>query len=744
MYFQNEQNTLSVSYPRYEDNELFLFQKPKPTHYSRPAAIRGSLVRKEEYQRVPFQVAEFNFETGIPRPLGLPSDRLAQLLDTRKKTPAEVRELVKGIVDGPAPDIQNRFQRFVYDLYTKMTSGEYGYSKEHALKLIQDLVSKQPELMDANPSSKQIQKRQAYIDTILPYISDDTASNRVEVLPTLDDTGATEAELKEAISKKFHPTELTAAGSNVATFDRNGGIPPSYMFLLDKQALSESFLCLVDFDYLEKLRSMISTNIITPKEIYDHLTTSVYSVFYNNKSAGSESGEVSNLRLSKDGATHIFYLDPARSREERQEMCKTLLITAMTYHIEQSSHSDRISSYRRMLSWFNSIDFSSEGIKTICDEYIHLLVEVVIPEQTVIPRETSAEPPKEEKKKPALARRSSTGSLEHVPKTENVSTDVVTTELVPVPQTVYVSRKPEEKHSRELVGHARHDFGLPDRYMLSPPKTWNELTFEEQQAQLAIDFDDPNNEDIKRLAYHRQGTPYPNKSTLPALEWVTTPAKTGKPNLFTPAKTVEIRKKTLPPPKDADIVPESESAYLEFYKLFDEAANMSITRPDLPVDVKKRMDLFDIPQLVDIISGTLRAAHESKAVNQITEGVYNRRIDARSNGQTWFLFLADLKDPGAHILRPKMEFYLKRVTLNDWLTHKKLPTHLKAPRTQYKHIHKNDQRAGGIASKSLGHILHKFAAPGEDYPISRSLGSVLAKARQPPSVIQSLAKKPKL
>jgi hypothetical protein len=156
------------------------------------------------------------------------------------------------------------------------------------------------------------------------------------------------------------------------------------------------------------------------------------------------------------------------------------------------------------------------------------------------------------------------------------------------------------------------------------------------------------------------------------------------------------------------------------------------------------MDLFDIPALVDIISDTLKAAQESRAVNLITEGVYKSRLDMRSTGKDWFLFLASRKDPGAHILRPKMDFYLRRVTLADWLAHKKLPTHLKAPRTQYKNIHKNDQRAEGIASKSLGHILHKFAAPGEDYPISRSLGSVLAKARQPPSVIQSLAKKPKL
>lgn len=236
MYFQNEQNTLSVTYPRYEDNELFLFQKPKPTPNSRPTAIRGSLVRKEEYQRVPFQVAEFNFETGIPRPLGLPSDRLAQLLDARKKTPAEVRELVKGIIDGPAPDVQNRFQRFVYDVYTKMTSLEFGYSKEHALKLIQDLVTKQPELIDPNPSSNQIQKRQNYIDKIPRYLPDDTASIPTNTLPPVDDTGATDAELNETINIQFHPTELTPVeGGGAVTYDRATGTPPSYKFCAIKK-----------------------------------------------------------------------------------------------------------------------------------------------------------------------------------------------------------------------------------------------------------------------------------------------------------------------------------------------------------------------------------------------------------------------------------------------------------------------------------------------------------------------------
>jgi hypothetical protein len=50
----------------------------------------------------------------------------------------------------------------------------------------------------------------------------------------------------------------------------------------------------------------------------------------------------------------------------------------------------------------------------------------------------------------------------------------------------------------------------------------------------------------------------------------------------------------------------------------------------------------------------------------------------------------------------------------------------------------------GVVSKSLGHILNKFAVPGETQSTSRSLGRLMWKARQSPSLIQSLAKKPKL
>jgi len=50
----------------------------------------------------------------------------------------------------------------------------------------------------------------------------------------------------------------------------------------------------------------------------------------------------------------------------------------------------------------------------------------------------------------------------------------------------------------------------------------------------------------------------------------------------------------------------------------------------------------------------------------------------------------------------------------------------------------------GVVSKSLGHNLNKFAVPGEEQSTSRSLGRLMWKARQSPSHIQSLSKKPKL
>jgi hypothetical protein len=56
----------------------------------------------------------------------------------------------------------------------------------------------------------------------------------------------------------------------------------------------------------------------------------------------------------------------------------------------------------------------------------------------------------------------------------------------------------------------------------------------------------------------------------------------------------------------------------------------------------------------------------------------------------------------------------------------------------------NGLAGNGVVSKSLGHILNKFAVPGETQSTSRSLGRLMWKARQSPSHIQSLSKKPKL
>jgi hypothetical protein len=56
----------------------------------------------------------------------------------------------------------------------------------------------------------------------------------------------------------------------------------------------------------------------------------------------------------------------------------------------------------------------------------------------------------------------------------------------------------------------------------------------------------------------------------------------------------------------------------------------------------------------------------------------------------------------------------------------------------------NGLAGNGVVSKSLGHILNKFAVPGETQSTSRSLGRLMWKARQSPSVIQTLSKKPKL
>ncbi len=91
--FYDSVNTFSTSFPEYE-NRAALFAKP-----ATPIQPKGSFLRENEYQRNPFALPGFSFETREPPPLGLPSDRLANILKERKKTPAEIREIVQTVVN---------------------------------------------------------------------------------------------------------------------------------------------------------------------------------------------------------------------------------------------------------------------------------------------------------------------------------------------------------------------------------------------------------------------------------------------------------------------------------------------------------------------------------------------------------------------------------------------------------------------------------------------------------------------
>jgi hypothetical protein len=771
MYFQNEQNTLSVSYPRYEDNELFLFQKPKPTHYSRPAAIRGSLVRKEEYQRVPFQVAEFNFETGIPRPLGLPSDRLAQLLDTRKKTPAEVRELVKGIVDGPAPDIQNRFQRFVYDLYTKMTSSDYGYSKEHALKLIQDLVAKQPELLDPNPSSKQIQKRQTYIDKIPRYLVDDTGSAPTNVLPTLDDTGATESELKEVINAQFHPTELITVRAQVATFDRATGTPPSYAFLRQRSVIGDSFLTLVEFEYLASFRAGITNGSIDKSTVIKALEENLLFTLINDSSVDN-TGVLSNLRLSRNGGTSgtsVIFLDTRRALPERQRMCKQLLIDAINYHIEQTIVPSDVPSARYILEVVQTINFERVG------SIVYQLLKAYI--QFAIPPDSDVKVKIERKRTPIRQPQFNTPEHSTPESLRPQMTEAEEQELDKTREIDDVDDVPPSKlgRFREYTIRKMKDGAHSvvnylgdkiDDQMLALQEYRKEQTrlLKEAAIRQAKELAWRSAAGVSQLAWDgmvgtrdlvwRGAVGAYNKLTHEEIKQLTYDPVTAEQMLLThdtPEKT-QLRLTHDTAEKKPDKVkllklPAPTTALQEWNALRVQAAK---EEEKIPAKDIERMTAFQPKELVKQIMSIIERRYQvpGNAVDRRFAEVSNRREykELLNSGSSldWFKFFNNEEnDPTAYLINRQLVAYLKDLRNDEWVSNLKLPTPVRLPRIVYK----PDNKVGngiGIASKSLGHILNKFAVPGETQSTSRSLGRLMWKARQSPSHIQSLSKKPKL
>jgi hypothetical protein len=362
MYYQNEQNTFSTTYPDYDD-QLYLFRKPEPVL----PKLKGSFVRKEEYQRQPFFLPGFNFENPEPPPLGLPQDRLALLLDERKKTPAEIRELVKGIITGPQPDLSvPGFQSFVYRLYTKMVSQDYYYPQDHAVKLIQDLVIKQPELLDANPSKQQSQLRQTYIDTkIKAYMRDDTGNVTTELELVADNvSGMNDARTLDLINARFHPTSLRPlnypawVGPNPpSTYDRpdTKGPVPSYRFLLDQKAFSDTFHILTNLDRVLQYHEDWQPGDPT---LQNYLTGLIPDVFKQDPTdaAGLTPNVMGNLEL-KDNPL-IWFLEFTRPQPDRVEFCKALFLEALTFNVEKTLYNTQKAQFQEMLGRFRRLRFN--------------------------------------------------------------------------------------------------------------------------------------------------------------------------------------------------------------------------------------------------------------------------------------------------------------------------------------------------------------------------------------------------
>ena len=363
MYYQNEQNTFSTTYPDYDD-QLYLFRKPEPVL----PKLKGSFVRKEEYQRQPFFLPGFNFENPEPPPLGLPQDRLALLLDERKKTPAEIRELVKGIITSPQPDLSvPGFQSFVYRLYTKMVSQDYYYPQDHAMKLIQDLVIKQPELMDANPSTQQSQLRQTYIDTkIKAYLRDDTGNVTTELEPVTDNVSVSDARTRDLINARYHPTALRplnnpawgAAANPPLTYDRQDtkGHVPSYRFLLNQQALSDTFNILTNLDRVLQYHEDLQPG---GQPLHAYLNGLIPDVFKQDPVdlAGLNPTVMGNLEL-KDNP-RIWFLEFARPQADRVEFCKALFLDALTFNVEKTLYNTQKAQFQEMLGRFRRLSFNT-------------------------------------------------------------------------------------------------------------------------------------------------------------------------------------------------------------------------------------------------------------------------------------------------------------------------------------------------------------------------------------------------
>ena len=418
MFFDSV-NTFSTRFPEYENRAAF-FAKP-----ATPIQPKGSFLREHEYQRNPFALPGFSFETREPPPLGLPSDRLANILKERKKTPSEIREIVQTIVNGPQPDTSSPFQYFLWAMSMEMKKPALNYPNDVILKLISDLVIAQPQILEKIPTPSQIRNREVYLENIPPFLLD-VQGNLTTKLPPLDEyklqfegkdvkealIGSTYGD-KPAVDSKGNRIQVSATADDgkeyemdVFTFDPSGGksLPPSFTYVyMNYDVIDPSFLSLVNFDDLPQNEALlldlfeyvfVPSNRNAPEEIAKPPFRAILQA--NDSFLGNLL-----LGMAEDDRWLSLYLNPARPLKNRTQFCKAFFLEAIQYFINQSSKPQFMAIYRHFYSAISALNFElpyTELIARLQAMYSDLFNELQMPKhEDVGSRAVDVAPIKEEK-----------------------------------------------------------------------------------------------------------------------------------------------------------------------------------------------------------------------------------------------------------------------------------------------------------------------------------------------------------
>ena len=402
--FYDSVNTFSTTFPEYE-NRAALFAKPAAR-----VPVQGTFLREREFQRNPFALPGFSFETREPPPLGLPSDRLASILKERKKTPAEIREIVQTVVNGPQPDTSSPFQYFLWSLGMEMKKPANNYPDDVILKLISDLVIAQPQILEKIPTAPQIRNREVYLENIPPFLLD-VQGNLTTKLPALDEYKLQfeGKELKEALvestygdkpavdskGNKIRASTLNEdEGLDVFTFDPAGGksLPPSFSFIyMNYHVIDYSFLSLVNFDILPENEAVlleVFTYVFVPssRNAPEEITKPPFRAILlaNDTFLGNFI-----LGLDEDDEWISLYLTTERPLKERTRFCKAFFLEAIQFFINQSSKPQFVEIYRHFYTTISALNFElpyAELIARLRAVYSALYNELRMPKLENVPQ----------------------------------------------------------------------------------------------------------------------------------------------------------------------------------------------------------------------------------------------------------------------------------------------------------------------------------------------------------------------